>query len=166
MSTTEDLERHLPPAPEPLDPWFVERILAMVTAAPDAPAALVERHAARRGMMPPLHTHDEDETVRVVSGELTFFVGDEVVRARAGDVVVAPRRVARTYRVESDGARWLVLTRLASVARFEDFGRALAEPGDTAGWPSEEELRSLRAIAAANGIEILGPPGSVPSLFC
>jgi quercetin dioxygenase-like cupin family protein len=166
MSTTEDVQRHLPSGPEPLDPWFVERVLATVTAAPGAPAALVERHAGRSGLMPPLHAHDEDETFRVVSGELTFFVGEEVVRARAGDVVVAPRGAARTYRVESDGARWLVLTRLASVARFEDFGRALAEPSADGRWPSEEELRSLRAIAAAKGIELLGPPGAVPTSFC
>jgi hypothetical protein len=87
------------------------------------------------------------------------------VRARAGDVVVAPRGVPHTYRVESDGTRWLVLTRLVSVARFEDFGRALAEPqGDgTDAWPSAEEAAGLAGIAAVNGITVLGPPGMLPA---
>jgi hypothetical protein len=29
-------------------------------------------------------------------------------------------------------------------------------------WPSDEERASVEAIAAANGIEILGPPGRLP----
>ena len=112
-----------------LDGWFVERIAETTLNAAAGPAGtLVERVAPRRGVMAPLHARTEDETYHVLTGELTFFVGDEIVRARAGDVVVAPRGVPHTYRVESDGTRWLVLTRLVSVARFEDFGRALAEP--------------------------------------
>jgi hypothetical protein len=122
---------------------------------------LVERRAARRGLMAPLYAHAEDETFRVLAGELTFYVGGRAVRARAGDVVVAPREVPRTYRVDSDGARWLVLTRLRSVSRFEDFGRALAEPVD--GWSNAEEEQSLAALAAANGIRVLGPPGALPA---
>jgi mannose-6-phosphate isomerase-like protein (cupin superfamily) len=143
----------------------VERIAATALDAvrADARTALVERRAAGRGLMPPLHARSEDETHHVLAGELTFFVGDEIVRARGGDVVVAPRDVPRTYRVQSGGARWLVLTRVSSLARFEDFGRALAEPVAGCGWPSPEEAASLDALAAANGIRILGPPGRLPS---
>ena len=122
--------------------------------------ALVERRASSRGLMAPLYAHPQDETFHVLAGELTLFVGGQEVRARAGDVVVAPQAVPRTYRIDSDGARWLVLTRLRSVSRFEDFGRALARP--VAGWTSPEERRSLEAMAAANGIEVLGPPGMLP----
>ena len=115
--------------------------------------------------MPPLHARDEDETYYVLGGELTFFVGADVVRAETGDVVVAPREVPRTYRVESEDARWLVLTRVASAARFEDFGRALAVPvnGPAADWPTSDEAAGVPAIASTNGIEVLGPPGMLPS---
>jgi hypothetical protein len=111
--------------------------------------------------MPPLHRRNEDERYRVLEGELTFYVGDQVVRAGAGDVVVAPRGVRRTFRVESEWARWLVVTRVCSAERFEDFGRALARPA--ADWPSPDEAAAVAAIGAANGIEVLGPPGSLPS---
>jgi uncharacterized cupin superfamily protein len=158
MSTTE----HLHSSPAPLDPWFADRLLSTLGGVGDPGTTLVERRAGRRGLMAPLHARDEDETFRVIAGEVTFFVGDELVHARAGDVVVAPRGVPRTYRIDSDGARWLVLTRVASVRRFEDFGRALAPPLPTADWPSPDELRSLSALAAANGIELLGPPGTLP----
>jgi mannose-6-phosphate isomerase-like protein (cupin superfamily) len=161
---TEPTDVRPSPAASVLGGWFVERIAATALDAmrEDARTALVEGHAARRGLMPPLHANGEDESYHVVAGELTFFVGAEVVYARVGDVVVAPRDVPRTYRVESDGARWLVLTRVASLARFEDFGRALAEPV-AGGWPSAEEKASLDALAAANGIRVLGPPGLLPS---
>ena len=115
--------------------------------------------------MPPLHACASDETYFVLTGELTFFVGNDVFRAAAGDVVVVPRAVPRTYRVESDGARWLVLTRVALVARFDDFGRALAVPanGPARDWTTGVEAAGVTAIAAASGIRVLGPPGMLPS---
>ena len=126
-----------------------------------ARAVAVERAASRAGLMPPLHARDEDESYHVLEGELTFYVGDDTVRAGSGDRVVAPRGVPRTFRVESERARWLVVTRVRSVERFEDFGRALARP--VPGWPSADEAATVTAIGAANGIEVLGPPGSLPS---
>jgi mannose-6-phosphate isomerase-like protein (cupin superfamily) len=124
---------------------------------------LIER-SAPAGAMPPLHSRGEGETYRVLEGDMTFFVDSEVVHAEPGDVIVAPAGSARTYRAGSDGARWLVLTRVASVERFVDFGRAVARPLPTsmAGWPSADEQAAVAAIGAANGIELLGPPGDLP----
>jgi mannose-6-phosphate isomerase-like protein (cupin superfamily) len=134
--------------------WFFELLVQRA-----AESSLVDRRAVRNAM-PPLHRRYDDEAVRVLDGTVTFYVGDEVVTAAAGDVVVVPAGVARTFRVESSEARWLVLTRLRSVERYRDFGRAVSEPaGD---WPSAAELSSVAAIAAANGIELLGPPGALP----
>jgi mannose-6-phosphate isomerase-like protein (cupin superfamily) len=147
--------------------WFVERVAATAMRSGDSSTAtaLVERSARGRGLMAPLYAHREDEAYYVVSGVLTFFVGEEVVRARSGDVVVAPPDVPRTFRVDSDEARWLVVTRVGSVSRFEDFGRALARPSPAhdADWPRGQEASGLVAIAAANGIRILGAPGALPS---
>lgn len=127
----------------------------------DTGALAVQRVASRSGVMPPLHRRGEDESYRVLEGELTFYVGDDVLRAGPDDVVAVPRDARRTFRVESAWARWLVVTRVRSVARYEDFGRALACPVEE--WPSAEEAAAVAAIAAANGIEVLGPPGSLPS---
>jgi hypothetical protein len=101
----------------------------------------------------------------VLEGEVLFFVGTDVVCASAGDVVVAPPGVARTFRVASEVARWLVLTQVRSLERFTDFGRAVtaAIPSPPDGWPSEDERATVAAIGAANGIELLRPapsPGS------
>jgi uncharacterized cupin superfamily protein len=115
--------------------------------------------------MTPLHTRDEDESYRVLEGEVTFFVGDKQVTGHPGDVIEAPRGVARTLRTETSNARWLVMTNIKELERFADFGlaicRPLAEPEN--GWTTEEEPASLGAIAAVNGIELLGPPGALPA---
>ena len=64
----------------------------------------------------------------------------------------------------SSEARWLVLTHVRSLERFIDFGRAVSAPLPAAyGWPSPEERAVVAAIAAANGIELLGAPGALPS---
>ena len=149
--------------------WFRERLgdLPAEAAAADARAAVVETSMLEQGAMPPLHTRDRDESYHVLEGAVTFYVGNEVVRARAGDVVVAPAGAPRTFRVESPRARWLVMTVVRSLSRYEDFARAVARPsavatGEAPTWPSADEEASLAAIAAANGIAVLGPPGMLP----
>lgn len=139
--------------------WFAEQL-----AAAGRHAAVVER-SAPAGHMPPLLRRDEPETYRVLDGEVTFFIGAEVVRAGRDDVIVCPAGVPRSFRAESDGAAWLVLTRVASHERFADFGRAVAPPlaSPSEGWPSEAERASVASMGAANGIELLGPPGALPA---
>jgi quercetin dioxygenase-like cupin family protein len=146
--------------------WFFDQVRAISIEAVErgGRVALVER-SARAGHMPPLHRRDEDETYRVVSGRVTFYVGDQVVRALEGDVVVAPAGVARTFRAESDDARWLVLSWTCKLDLFEDFGRAAGEPVPerlAPAWPGSDEAATVASIARPNGIEILGPPGALP----
>src|SRR4051812_41889190 len=143
--------------------WFTEQ-LASVASDDRAQPAMVER-SAPAGAMAPLLRRNEGETYRVLAGEVVFFVGDNVVGARPGDVVVAPAGAERTFRVDSDdGARWVVVTHVRSLERFTDFGRAVSRPHPdaTAGWPSEHERTAVASIAAANGIERRGPPGARP----
>ena len=125
---------------------------------------MIERTAVQ-GHMTPLHTRDVDESYRVLRGEVTFFVGGKRITARPGDVVDAPSGAARTMRAESAEARWLVTTRVSSLERYADFGRAVCAPLEDpyGGWPSPEEEYSLAAIAAANGIELIAPPGALPA---
>jgi Cupin domain len=122
------------------------------------------QRSALRGQMAPLHVRDEDESYRVLRGEVTFFVGHKQITARPGDVVDAPRGVGRTLRAESDSG-WLVTTSVSSLERFAEFGRAVCAPlaDPYSGWPSPDEESSLAAIAATNGIELIAPPGALPA---
>ena len=89
-----------------------ERLTALAHASRSKKrgVAVVERSVSVQGAMPPLHSRREDETFYVLEGALTFFLGTDTVAARPGDVVVAPGGTARTYRAESEHARWLILT--------------------------------------------------------
>jgi quercetin dioxygenase-like cupin family protein len=146
--------------------WFAEQAgaLARDWISNEGQVVMTERHA-RPGQMPPLLRRDQAETYRVLDGQVTFFAGGETITARAGDVVVAPAGVARSFRADAEGSRWLVLTRVHSLERFLDFGCAVSTPVNrpAAGWPSEAERAALAGIGAANGIELLGPPGALPA---
>jgi mannose-6-phosphate isomerase-like protein (cupin superfamily) len=142
--------------------WFVDQVAAVLSDdSGDGRRPVLAERTAGGGKMPPLHTRDEGEAYRVTQGIVTFFVGDEAYSAGPGDVVVAPPEVERTFRVESDRATWFVLTHVRSLARFEDWGRAVSEPvGDD--WPSLDEAATVESIARVNGIELVGPPGALP----
>ena len=89
----------------------------------------------------------------LLEGELTLWVGDDTRTLHPGEFVFAPRQVPHTIRVGDDGARWLVI----AGGRFEAFVRTVAA---IAGEPSPIELTR---IAAKHGIELLGPPGMLPT---
>jgi mannose-6-phosphate isomerase-like protein (cupin superfamily) len=152
--------------PATAEEWFSDELTGAVSsaAAGSGRVAMVER-SAPEGFMPPLVSRSEAETYRVTEGQVIFFVGNDMVWAEAGDIVVAPAGVARTFRVGSHSARWLVLTRVRSLDRFVDFGRAVSMPRGTVntGWPSQDEQAAVASIGAVNGIELLGPPGALPA---
>ena len=149
--------------------WFRERLERLPLDAGRTPGriAVVESADLPSGTMPPLYAPARDESYHVLVGTVTFYVGAETVRAAAGEVVVAPAGVPRTFRVTSESARWLVLTSVDSLARYEDFARAVArgwvvDDVRSGFWASEDDRAAVSAIAAANGIDVLGPPGMLP----
>ncbi len=60
-------------------------------------ASVVEQ-VTMPGKGPPYHTHTrEDEIFYVASGEIRFYLRDQSFVAKAGDVVMLPRRVPHTF---------------------------------------------------------------------
>ena len=137
--------------------------LATVKASSDTSdgrVAVIEQ-LAPQGAGSPLHVHHrEDEWFYVLEGALTFWVGGEVVEARAGSFIYGPRDIPHTFVVSSPQARFLLVTEPAG---FENFMRAMGQPASTPTIPPPAEppsdLAPLVAAAAEYGIEILGPPG-------
>lgn len=147
---------------EPL--WFIDNLayVHLDSTQTREAFALVEL-LGRRGDMPPLHVHSrDDETFYVLDGELKLHLGDQEIRLTAGQAALAPRGVPHAYRVESETARWLTIN---SPAGFERFLRAAGTPA-----PSEQlpppgrplDPAALARSAAEQGIEIIGPPGTLP----
>jgi uncharacterized cupin superfamily protein len=117
------------------------------------------------GEMPPLHFHAEDESFHIVEGTLTIYLGEESFRLEAGETLVAPAGLPHTYRAESATARLVTTSRVGSVARYNDFLRAVARPADSgaSGWATDEDEATVSAIAAAAGITVLSAPGELPA---
>jgi hypothetical protein len=66
------------------------------------------------------------------------------------------------YRVESERARWLAVS---TPAGFASFVLAASDPAERDELPSPDrpvDVERLMAAAEAHGIEILGPPGTLP----
>ncbi len=84
--------------------------------------ALVEERA-KRGISVPLHKHDADvESFFVLEGEISFFLGSHSGRrVAAGAFAHVPAGTIHGFRIESDTARYLILT----TPRHAEFYRAI-----------------------------------------
>lgn len=111
--------------------------------------ALVEERALR-GESVPLHRHDADvESFYVLEGEISFYLGDKpAVRATGGAFVHVPGGTVHGFRIDSDHARYLILT----TPRHAEFYRAITSPvrgtsGDGA---------AIEAVCQEYGIQFVG----------
>jgi quercetin dioxygenase-like cupin family protein len=68
---------------------------------------------------PPIHTHTrEDETIYVLDGAITAFVGDERIDVEAGSYAALPKNVPHGLTVRGDEARLLVTLEPAGAEYF------------------------------------------------
>jgi quercetin dioxygenase-like cupin family protein len=148
----------------PTNLWFLNtRVMIRVSHMDGSGQASVLEHWATNGDSPPLHLHrNEDEIFCILDGELRFRIGDKEQQARAGDVLLAPKGIPHTYRVESAaGAHWLTIT---CERDFENFVRAFSRPAEgerlpePSGPPTPEKAEALSKACLEYGIEIVGPP--------
>ena len=71
------------------------------------------------GDEPPLHTHTrEDETLYVLDGAITAFVGDQRIDVESGSYAALPKDVPHGLRVRGDDARLLLTFEPAGLEYF------------------------------------------------
>lgn len=142
--------------------WFLGGLL-IVKAAGDATNGafdLIEQYWPA-GFAPPPHVHErEEESFYVLEGTVTFRIGDTTFRAGPGEVVVLPRGVLHTFKVdEAAPARLLALyTPSGAKAFFAEFGEPARTPSLPP--PTAPDIPRLLAVASKYGIVILGPAAS------
>jgi len=149
------------PAPADQTAWFFDSRVAFRATG----ELFALESSAPRGDSPPLHVHHtEDELFVLLDGAMTLALGGELVSLRAGELLLAPKGVPHTYRVDSESARWLAITTRGD---FEGFVHEIARRAEHDGLPQRAapptaaEQRALAATAARYGIEFVGAPLSL-----
>jgi uncharacterized cupin superfamily protein len=104
MLTTSDSANHL---------WFLNLFVMVRVSRSDGQDGIsILDYRAPHGDSPPLHIHrTEDEVFHILEGEFRVKIAAEERRAGAGDILLAPKGIPHTYRVESpQGGRFLTVT--------------------------------------------------------
>jgi Cupin domain len=143
---------------------YGESTSASAISALHSPAASRPAISRSRAVTPcaaAARSRDEDEWFYVTEGQLTFWIGGEVIDAATGSFVYGPRGVPHTFLVSSPEARFLLVTEPAglegSVRELSEPAVALTLPPAVMQPPSRE---LMMAAAARYGLQILGPPGT------
>src|SRR5215218_9597622 len=147
------------------DAWWWFGVLATIKVTGEQTGgryALVEI-LAPDGYEGVLHVHHfEDEGFYILEGEMTFYVGEQTIKAQPGAFLFGPKDVPHAFSVNSGPARLLFLL---SPAGFEGLIREMGEPARSLSIPpqpeappDDAEMERLASIAARYGAEILGPP--------
>ena len=98
---------------------------------------------------PPPHTHEQDEGLYILEGEIAFAIGPEITLAKAGSFAYIPARYVHSFKVTSHEAR---LLNFYLPGGFENL---ITETGVPA------EARSLPPA----GIKTRGSPARIKELF-
>ena len=120
--------------------------------------SLVEHPIPPRTLVSPLHLHQrEDEYTYVLEGRMGALLGDEVVEAKAGDLVFKPRNEWHTF--WNAGDEPCRILELISPAGFERFFRELVDMGGIA----QVEPEAFVQLTARYGLEV--QPETIPELM-
>ena len=109
---------------------------------------------------PPPHMHSrEEESFYILTGEITFTVGEEKIIATQGMFANMPVGSLHSFKNTSDKeARMIITVAPAGLENmFFEFGVPLEEGSTQAVAPTKEEIDKLLEIAPNYGIEIRVP---------
>ena len=138
--------------------WWLGMLAEVKATAEDTGGLLsIMEITCAPGMEAPLHVHhNEDEAFWITDGDVTFYVGDEVIEAQAGDYLFGPREIPHRYTVGNSGCRMLFIV---TPGGFERMVREMSVPAESRTLPpppeEEPDWGRIAAIAKAHGNELL-----------
>lgn len=110
--------------------------------------ALIEHTIPPHGLAAPIHTHEnEDEYSYVLSGRMGAMIGDEVVEAGPGELVVKPRGIPHAF--WNAGDEEVRLLELISPGGFDQYFTDMAPLLNSTGEP---DLKARVEIQARYGL--------------
>lgn len=141
--------------------WHLGALLTFKATSENTGGRLwVQEAYGAAGYATPVHRHTrEDEAFYVLEGELTLYVGDDVITATPGSFAWAPRDVAHAFCVESPTARFLAFS---TDGGMDKFFFATGEPAASLELPppppGPPDIDALVAAMGEYGVEMVGPP--------
>ena len=110
--------------------------------------ALIEHAIPPRALAAPMHTHErEDEYSFVLAGRLGAQIGDEVVEAGPGELVLKPRSVPHAFWNPGDEE-----TRVLEIISPAGFEQYFADLAPELARPDEPDFQALAEIRARYGL--------------
>jgi len=138
--------------------WWQGGLYEIKARAEDTGGALgLVEASLYRGFGPPLHMHHrEDEAFYVIEGEVRFRQGEEEFVGGPGCWVWGSRDVPHTFKVESEGARALILVTPGGFERMFEVGGV---PVSDSPEPPVQKYDPDEAVAMSEqfGFEVIGP---------
>jgi quercetin dioxygenase-like cupin family protein len=137
--------------------WFAGLAEIKATAEDTGGLLTIVEVTEPPGAEAPLHVHHrEDEGFWILEGEVTLYVGDEVIAAGPGDFAWGPRDVPHRYTVGPNGCRMLFI---CTPAGFENLVREMSVPAQERTLPpaqeEEPDMEMVAAVAQKYGAELL-----------
>ena len=146
--------------------WMVgDRYTVMLSAEETGGAFALLDFEVSPGCGSPPHTHTrEDESFRILEGEVEFHIGAEMIVARPGDVVFGPRGVPHWFHNATGAVARMMC--IVTPGGLEGFFLAAGVPATdlsrTPPAPGPEDFARLLRLAPDYGIVIPPPPGAAP----
>ncbi|REE69639.1 quercetin dioxygenase-like cupin family protein [Paenibacillus taihuensis] len=131
--------------------FFLNGLASILVSGEDTNGEFCIIHfTGKKDAGPPLHIHEaEDETFLVVEGELEIQIGDEIIHAKAGDYVFAPRGIPHAPKTISETSQIVVTNYPAGFDRFVKemsvpYHKGMEKPE---GPPSAELIKKLFEVS-------------------
>ncbi len=110
--------------------------------------ALIEHTIPPRALAAPMHVHErEDEYSFVLAGRLGAQIGDKVIEAGPGDLVVKPRGIPHAFWNPADEE-----TRVLEIISPAGFEQYFADLAPVLARPGEPDLQALGEIRIRYGL--------------
>lgn len=126
--------------------WSAGSLMVIKASAEDTRGGVtVIEQSCPPGLDSPAHVHsDEEQCLYMLAGMIEVTCGETKRRLEQGGFAVLPRGVPHSFKVGSDGARFLSLT---APAGFERFAREIGEPAGALEPPPRHVVNTAEAAA-------------------
>ncbi len=136
--------------------WYIGHLMSLLVTSKDtAGRYALLRATERRGLEPPPHTHTkEDEAFLILDGQVVYTVGNETYHAKEGDVMVLPKNIQHSFKIQSEKLETLILL---TPGGLENYFVEMSQPAEELQLPpmpqGPPDIKKLVATASKYGVK-------------